>query len=350
MAKIETLRQLMGHQRKGTLPAEFANQNVDIEAALRDEMKKLVGNYNLYRRNKLDLFELLQESIDEVVPNKVDAILGKFAEVRNFKQGQKAVFKIRLGRLRAKQFVTRVAPSGVYETFRLDSKEITLEPEAHGGAVMIDFERYLDGQEDMMEVYEILTDGLVDVTYGLIQAALMESWNALGRPSNTKKSVSGFDQAEMDSLIAVASAYGSPIIYCTKEFAALMSNAITYATGTGTTQRAYSEADLMDIRNQGYIGVYKGTPMVILPQSFVDETNAKRVINPRIAYVIPAGKERIVKVAYEGQTIVEDYKNRDNSMEIQAYKKLAVGIVSTPNSWCMYQNTAITASEFDTLS
>ena len=88
--------------------------------------------------------------------------------------------------------------------------------------------------------------------------------------------------------------------------------------------------DLVDIRENGYIGKFRGTPIVILPQSFTDETNSKYVLNPRVAYVIPAGKERIVKIAFEGDTIVDEWKNRDRSVEIQVYRKLGVGIIGSP--------------------
>ena len=37
-------------------------------------------------------------------------------------------------------------------------------------------------------------------------------------------------------------------------------------------------------------------------------------------------------VAFEGQTIVKEWENRDNSMELQAYKKMGTAIV-TGNNW-----------------
>lgn len=109
--------------------------------------------------------------------------------------------------------------------------------------------------------------------------------------------------------------------------------------------------DLEEIREYGYIGKFRGFNVVVLPQSFVDDTNTKFVVNPKVAYVIPAGKEKIVKIAFEGNTIVDDYKNKgDRSMEIQTYTKLGVAIVTPLNYWGIYENTGITATGWSNIS
>ena len=62
----QTIKELMKHASRKTAPADFSV--ADVEGVLREEIRKLVGNYNLFQRNKLDLFELIQESIDDVLP------------------------------------------------------------------------------------------------------------------------------------------------------------------------------------------------------------------------------------------------------------------------------------------
>jgi hypothetical protein len=101
--------------------------------------------------------------------------------------------------------------------------------------------------------------------------------------------------------------------------------------------------EIDEIRENGYIGKFAGAPVVVIPNSFEDENNDKLVFDPRFAYVIPAGKEKIVKVALVGQTIIDEWKNTDRSMEIQGYKKIGVGIVSAPNYWGIYYNSGIDA-------
>ena len=42
-----TLKQLFDCAMGRNIPSEFANEDVDYQAALRDEIKKLVGTYSL---------------------------------------------------------------------------------------------------------------------------------------------------------------------------------------------------------------------------------------------------------------------------------------------------------------
>ena len=77
-------------------------------------------------------------------------------------------------------------------------------------------------------------------------------------------------------------------------------------------------------------GAVKGHKVVVLNQSFEDETNTVKVIDPSYAWIIPTGSgEKPVKIAFEGQTIVDEYVNYDRSREVQVYKKVGVGIVAT---------------------
>ena len=65
-----------------------------------------------------------------------------------------------------------------------------------------------------------------------------------------------------------------------------------------------------------------------------------KVIDPSYAWIIPVGAEKPVKVAFEGQAIVNEYVNRDLSREIQIYKKVGVGAIIT-NNICVYRNTSL---------
>lgn len=338
---------LQSYLINGKIPTNFEGTVADIEDTLREEIRKLVGNYNLYRRNKLALFELIQTAIDEVLPNKIISIFGMFAEVQQVAQGDKPRFRRVLGKARAKQFVTKVGPAATYETFRLDHEWFEIDTYAIGGAVRIDFERYLDGLDTLMELYDIVVEGMADHIFVEVQKCLLASFAAT-RPTRNKVTSSNFDAVAMVNLCNTVSAYGSPIIIAPPQFAAEMSNEISYLHITnGNVSKNIPDADVNEIRETGYIGKFHGYPVVVLPQSFEDESNETFVVNPRVAYVLPAGKEKIVKIAFEGETIVDDFKNKgDRSMEIQAYRKMGVGIVTPVHCWGIYKNTGIVDTEW----
>lgn len=339
---MNTLEMLMKGALGKKVPAEFATENYDYESALRDELRKIAGTRRQFERNKYDVFDLLSEAMDEVLPQKVISTVGMFAETRQVPQGTRLEFTITRGKQRGRQFVTRATESGYYETFRLDRDRIDLTPKAIGAAGIIDFERYLDGAENIADIYEVITDGIVDEIFRMIQECLLASWNATGRPAANKVAATNFDAVAMVKLCNTVAAYGAPVIYCSPQFAAEMVNAIVYNTET-----KISDTDMQEVRDRGYIGKFRGNPVVVLPQSFDDETNSKLTMNPSFAYVIPSGKEKLIKVGMEGESFFKEYDNRDNSTVLQAYKKVGVAMVGTPNYWGIYYNSGIDAQGWE---
>lgn len=301
----------------------------DLNEALRAELKEIAGTYSLYRENKNTVFALIEETIDDILPKKVMEQYGMFAEVKTFAQGDKPVFNRKEGRKRAKQFVTRVGLAGIYEVFKLDKSSFEVNTSAFGGAAQIGFEEFLDGRVDFAEVTQIIMEGLDEVVYSEIAKALISGINQL--PTSNKVATPAFSGAEMDRLIAISRAYGEPTIYCTYEFAATM-----------LPDQAWASDNMKnELGANGYLANYKGARVIVLPQSFEDETNSVKVIDPSYAWIIPTGgNDKPVKVAFEGQTIVDEYTNYDRSREIQVYKKLGVVAMMT-NNICSFRNTSL---------
>ena len=252
------------------------------------------------------------------------------------------MFRRKKGRARAKKFLTQVGLSGVYETFRLDADTFEVGAHAVGGGATIDFERMLDGAESLAEVVGIVTEGLENAVYVEVQKALNAAVAVM--PATNIESGS-WDPDEMVRLLTTVRAYGSPVIYACPEFIAAMGpDAIVPVLMNSTTnvaQGIYSPKDIEAIHDYGFINVFRGAPIVQLPQSFVDENNTETYVNPRLAYIFPAGQEKVVKVVLEGATQIRDHENKDNSMEVYAWKKMGCAIL-THHNWAMYENTSLT--------
>jgi len=337
---LKEFRDIALHAAKGTAPANFTVENVN--EAFIDGLKELAGSYNQFMKNRYDIYDIIIESIDEILPKNVIDALGAFAEVKVVGQGEKAMFRRKLGRARAKKFLTQVGLSSVYETFRLDSDTFEVGAHAVGGGATIDFERMLDGAESLAEVVGIVTEGLENAVYVEVQKALNA---ALAVMPATNKVSGSWDPEEMVKLLSVVRAYGAPVIYACPEFVAAMGpDAIVPVLMNSTTnvaQGIYSPKDIEAIHDYGFINVFRGAPVVQLPQSFVDESNKETYVNPRIAFVMPAGQEKVVKVVLEGATQIRDHENKDNSMEVFAWKKMGCAIL-THHNWAMYENTSLT--------
>ena len=305
----------------------------EINETLRSELKAIAGNYHLYEQNKHTIFALVENVIDDILPQRVLEEYGMFAEITTVAQGDKAIFRQKISaasRRRAKQFITKVGLAGVYEVFKLDGKSYEVPTTAFGGAAQVSIEEFLDGRVEFNDLVEIVMEGLDEAIYLEIEKALIGTVDGLG--TNNKYAGAGFNEVAMDRLISVADSYGKATIYCTYEFAATMVPAEGWISDAMKDQKW----------NNGYLANYKGHNVIVLNQSLVDDTNTTKVIDPAYAWIIPAGSnEKPVKIAFEGQTLVDDRKNDDWSREIQVYRKLGVGALIT-NNICVYRNTSLT--------
>lgn len=323
----------------------FNGQNLSyegVQTTFREELNNLASDYYAFEANKVKIFQLLGEIYDDVLPAKIDEVYGQFAEFKQFAQGDKPVFKRRLGKRRAKNFVTKVGLAGVYEVFKLASTTFEITMTAYGGAAEIGIEEFLDGRVDFSELVEIVNEGMGDAIYKEIAKALEAAVGtvtadtvdvATGKFKAINTVVTNkYDEAAFDKLIANVSAYGTPVIYCTYEFA------------TTVHPDALSESMKDELWANGHFARYKGgVPMIILPQSFVDETNEMKVMDPRFAYIMPSNGRKPVMIASEGQTLVREAENHDWSREIQTYKKLGVAVDIT-SDMALYVNTALKKS------
>ena len=341
MLEFKELLQLMKVAARADASAPTAyswnGQNLSYDAineTLREELKELCGTNAAYRENKNTIFSLIEQTLDDILPKKVAESYMAFADTQVFAQGDKPIFRRKLNsNNRAKQFITRVGLAGVYEVFKLGRNEEAFEvrTSAIGGAAQIGFEEFLDGRVDFAEVTRIVYEGMDELIAKEVAHALKSSINQL--PPANRVAVNGFDESEFDRLIYIASAYGTPAIYCTYEFAVKM-----------IPQEAwrYTEGMKEELWRTGRLANYKGHAVTILEQGFEDETNSRKVIDPGYCWIIPAGaNQKPVKIAFEGNTLVQELDNRgDWSKEIQVYRKVGVVAMLT-NDICCYVDTSL---------
>lgn len=312
--------------------AEFSTS--DLQEALRVEMAKLVTedgviNYYKWEENKKVVFEIMSEMMDIVLPAKMTTMLMNFADVKTFNHGDRPRFTLTKGKANVKRFVTKVATAGIYERVRLDRTYFDVETYAHGGAVYQTLEGFLSNRENITDVLDILLQGIEENIYADFVTALKGTLASL--PAANKHSASTFVEADFNRILNTVRAYGTPTVFCSPEFAATI---VPSAGFIGDAERA-------DMRAQGFIGRYMGADIVILPQSFTDETNTVKTVDPQFAYIMPSGAtEKPIKIAFEGATIIRQADNADWSVEVQAFKKVGITVVHT-NFYGIYKNTAL---------
>ena len=310
----------------------LGDKQVSYEAlndTLKQSINEIAKTPQLYRENKNMLFALIEQTLEKVMPKNVIDTYGMFADVQTVAQGDKIVFYRPTGEMRAKQFITRVALAGRYEVFELAEERFEIQTTAYGGAARIPIEEFLDGRVQWSDYLSIINEGMSEAVYKEIAKALIA---ALSRfPATNRVAAAAFDELQFDRLIQTVSVYGAPVIYCTLEAAMTLLPANHDWISDGMRDERWQ---------RGYFTHYKGTPVVVLPQSFEDETNAKKIIDPAYIYIFPTTNAKPVKIVFEGSTLVKDFDNRDWSTEMQTYQKFGVGVMTT-NNLAVFKNTSL---------
>jgi hypothetical protein len=305
-----------------------------VNETLREELNELVGTPSKYRENKNVLFALIEETIGEKIPNKVAGLYESLAEVKVFGQGEKPEFKRKNtnARIRAKQFITKVGLEGVYEVFKLGGIETFEVPtSAIGGAAQIGLEEMLDGRVDFAELIEIVMEGIEEEIQKETAKAMIVGINQL--PKANSVDWTGFDEQEFDRLLTIADSYGNgkATIYCDFMFAAKLMPA---------NIAMFSDAMKNELWDRGYFTSYKNHSVIILPNAVEDNTNTRLALDPSYCWIIPSAGTKPIRIAFEGETLVDERKNRDWSTEIQVYKKVGVAALFT-NDVCVYHDKSL---------
>ena len=344
-AKLLELSKIVAKHETSPVAYSFEEKNFsyqEVEKLFNEEMKELAGDYNKYRRNQVAVFELIEKTIDEVLPIKVKEQFGIFADTEQVAQGDKYIFRQRIteaAKKRAKQFVTRVGLAGVYEVFILEGTNFEVTTNAIGGACQIAFEEYLDGRVTWADVYDVLMEGMQEYIMEEIITALKSLTTSAKLPANNKQTHAGFSEAKMDKILTIADSYsvtGKSTIFCTFEFAAQM-----LPTGTWAANYNYSEAMKNELWQKGYFTKYKDHDVVIFRQSMTDATNTTKAIDPSYAWVLPnGGDSKPVKIVFEGDTKVREIDVQgDWSRHLDTYKKVGVGLITVNPGICTYINS-----------
>lgn len=321
---------------KENIPSEFTA--ADLENSLREQLSAF-QDYKYLRKHAADLYEIIEEVANIVIPRKVLEQFGGFAEIRRKDYGEKISFTVRTGKNRGKKFVTKAGDQGIYKTFTLDNRELVMQPRVYAGATRLEIEDFLLGRISMAELLDVLTEALGEKLYIEIQKALIAAFNAPERPAANKYTGDGFVVSEFDKLINTVRAYGDSVnIYCTYAFASKLYNLPGWATPSINPN--LSSRDAEDIRNQGYVGTYKGCDVVLLAQSFTDETNTETIVDDSYCYIMPAGADKPVKIAFEGPTFVRNFTDAVLSQEISLEQMFDVAILSH-NYWAIYRDESL---------
>ena len=307
---------------EGKAVANFSTEDTNT-AAVKGIMEACGLNENStareLREKEAMAFALIEEAIDEVLPKKLENVVGQFAEVKTFGRDDEVVFNIdKIGKNRAKLTISKGARGGIYRAAKLDSKHFSLNTEVYTVAVYTTLEDIILGRSSLGELYANVLEGLEEIVYKEVFTALAETDSAAGydRIDTEGDSLS----AAIDYVAPRVKQYGIPTIF--GSYSALQTLA------NETTTISHPDADRDDVRNYGFVQVYKGMRVVELPNYLSADGNW--IYKDNYVFVIPSDAKP-VKVALRGDLYIQRNTAAVGSEKWEAHKMMGVGVAMANN-------------------
>ena len=141
-------------------------------------------------------------------------------------------------------------------------------------------------------------------------------------PENNKAEGTGFVTAGLDKVIRTVSAYGTPTVMAFRSEADKIFNTLLM---TNAVPNVVAE-DFSDVLNYGFVQIYKGHKIVIIPNYFVDETNSKWIFKENDIFVLPSD-EKPIKVAMMGETYIAPVDQPHGGKEWHAHRIVGISML-----------------------
>lgn len=289
-------------------------------------------------------FSIIEEVIDEILPKELENIMGQWAEVKRFGRDEEVKFDMKdLGQRRAMLSVVPGARGGLYKARRLDGKSMTMSTRVYTAAVYVTLEDILLGRVTLGQLMDNVLKGLTFQIYVEVVNALRTIYTLA--PAANVHSAAGLVANEFDNIVRIVNQYGNPVIMCFESFANKFMNQFGEAANYNPNMPF---ADLDDIRNYGRVQMYKGKPIVVIPNFITNElTNAEWAFSEADCFILPAGYKP-VRIGMQGDGHIEMVKIPSGGEEEHYHQVMGVGLLLV-NNCGIYHDTEIATAEKGTI-
>lgn len=327
------LKSLIKASMVGGANVNFADAQVAARKALLEyfglDINQTISTRDLKNMN----FSIIEEIIDEIMPGKLEDILGAFANIKQYGRDEEVKYTIKnIGKGRAKMSILPGARGGIYKARRLDDKNVFLPTKVYTVGLYLSLEELILGKITFGELLANITEGMVEKVYTEIVAALRAA-KTLAPAANREDGE--FVTTEIDAIVRIVAAYGRPVILCFESIASKFNNIVPWSNANPNV----NVSDIDAWKSQGYVGLYKGTTVVKLPNFLVDATNTNWAFDEKDIFILPAD-EKPVLVALKGEATMVEFTHPSGSVEWNMHKIMGVGVISYQNIGIYTDTTA----------
>lgn len=310
---------------KGRVQNYSAQESNDV---LRKAFAKLMdfsleGNGKIdrktFRKNKVEIFEILEEIINETLHEGLENQFDGFAEYRNLAWGDENLFKTPANNIFRVALVSD--GNGNIRRQRLrDGQEFSVSLDTYAIKVGEDFHRFLAGRVDWAEFMVGIAESFKRDLTQRIADAVMKSFGEYGATYHKTFSQTPTEDELVEMAMHIEARTGEKVaIYGTK--LALRKLAPSKTTST-----------MDDARNAvGYYGEIAGIELREIAQSHKYGADEFAIDNNFIL-MLPQNADKMVKVINEGDAIIQDQQGGVTSDMMQEYfiaNKFGVSVITS---------------------
>lgn len=310
---------------KGKVQNYSANEaNETLRKAFADLMEfSLEGDGKIdrktFRRHKVEIFEILEEIINETLHEGLENQFDGFAEYRNLAWGDTNLFKVPANNIFRVALVSD--GNGNIRRQRLrDGQEFSVSLDTYAIKVGEDFHRFLAGRVDWAEFMDGIAESFRKDLTQRIYEAVYNSFGQYGATYHNRFS-NGFTEDDLvEMAMHIEARTGEKVaVYGTKlALRKLAPSNITEA--------------MKDARNKtGYYGEIAGIELREIQQSHKYGSDEFAIANDFVL-LLPQNTDKMVKVVNEGDAIIQDINGGQTSDMMQEYfiaNKFGISIITS---------------------
>lgn len=296
----------------GSFSAQEAEET--LRKALIDLCGGVTFGFKDLRRNKVEVFEIIEETLAVLVNEDLEDQFSEFAEIRNLALGDTNVFTVEDNKLFA---VARIADGNMnIRRQRLESGTFTVTTDMYAVKIYEEFNRFLAGRTNWANMVNKVARSWTNKLRTDIYEALYDSYTDL----DATYGVSGvFNEGKLIELcqhVEAGTGYEVEIMG-------------TVSALSKVTPSIVSDVQKGQRNELGYYGIFNGYPLRPIKQAHRAGTDTF-AINDSFLIVTPVVPDKMVKVVNEGEAYVFENSggtNADMSMEYFFGQKVGIAVV-----------------------
>jgi hypothetical protein len=302
-------------------------QKADYKDAV-EHIKELASNPN--PNNRYELMQIVAYTVDNVIDARLN-YLQYIAEVKNTAFNERPKFKVKTQGVtafwQAVGSTTQKSKVG-YKYADLKIEELSARPVAEWAEVAA-------GRYDFAELLRDVTNEFEVKVAQKVQNTLYATFSGLSSPNYA--SGSGLVATSFDPLLSAMQRFGRCAIVGDYE-------AVQKLPGLTVVAGRTSDNIIDELNRNGFIGVYKGAPVVVLDNPYTGVTGFNTALDKGYIYIVPAVEDarKTVKVQFAGGVVPMEATNiGDGSYEMRFDKHMGCGVVAARHPLAVYEDTTL---------